>query len=184
LFYPSKEALIECREALQALRALGATRAAVVLVDVDVSPALVFSLEPATRSVDRVLVRFLTPTEIKGEGGLVERPDFGTLFARVRDRLCTLRALYGPGPLAVDFRALGEQARTVRLARSRLERVALERRSSRTGQTHPLGGFTGEALYEGDLAPFLPWLRAAEFAGVGRQTVWGKGAIQVEAVAT
>ena len=52
-----------------------------------------------------------------------------------------------------------------------------DRLSTRTGQSHPLGGFTGEAVYEGPLTPFLPYLEAARFTGVGRQTVWGKGEI-------
>ena len=33
--------------------------------------------------------------------------------------------------------------------------------------------------YRGDLAAFLPYLRAARWTGVGRQTVWGKGEIEV-----
>jgi hypothetical protein len=37
----------------------------------------------------------------------------------------------------------------------------------------------GEAQYEGDLAEFVPFLEAAQFTGVGRQTVWGKGQIEV-----
>jgi hypothetical protein len=37
----------------------------------------------------------------------------------------------------------------------------------------------GEADYEGELGEFLPILRAAEYTGVGRQTVWGKGSIGV-----
>jgi hypothetical protein len=53
----------------------------------------------------------------------------------------------------------------------------IERRSSRTGQVHPIGGFVGEAEYEGDLAEFVPYLHAARWTGVGRQTVWGKGEI-------
>jgi CRISPR/Cas system endoribonuclease Cas6 (RAMP superfamily) len=48
---------------------------------------------------------------------------------------------------------------------------------------HSLGGFTGEAEYEGELAEFLPWLRAARWVGVGRQTVWGKGEVRVESSA-
>jgi CRISPR/Cas system endoribonuclease Cas6 (RAMP superfamily) len=55
----------------------------------------------------------------------------------------------------------------------------VERRSSRTGQTHSIGGFVGEAEYEGDLAEFVPYLKAAKWVGVGRQTVWGKGEIDV-----
>ena len=56
----------------------------------------------------------------------------------------------------------------------------MDRRSTRTGQVHPLGGFAGWAEYEGELAEFLPWLRAAYWTGVGRHTVWGYGAISIE----
>ena len=37
----------------------------------------------------------------------------------------------------------------------------------------------GEAEYEGDLTEFMPYLRAGEWTGVGRQTTWGKGAIAI-----
>jgi hypothetical protein len=43
-----------------------------------------------------------------------------------------------------------------------------------------LGGFVGEADYTGDLTEFLPYLRAAQWTGVGRQTTWGKGAIALQ----
>jgi len=33
--------------------------------------------------------------------------------------------------------------------------------------------------YEGDLTEFVPYLRAARWTGVGRQTAWGKGAIEI-----
>jgi hypothetical protein len=127
----------------------------------------------------RIHVDFLTPTELKSDTGLAERPEFHILFKRVRDRISTLRALYGPGPLAVDFHGLAERAKLVRLDRCSLSQVQVERRSSRTGQVHGIGGFIGQAEYSGDLAEFLPWLRAAEWTGVGRQTVWGKGFFRV-----
>jgi hypothetical protein len=124
-------------------------------------------------------VRFATPTELKWEGHTVARPEFGILFARLRDRIATLRALYGAGPLEMDFAGSGERAARVRLAHSDLHYQSAERRSRRTGQAHPLGGFTGDAEYQGELAEFLPWLRAARWVGVGRQTVWGKGDLRV-----
>jgi|YNPNPStandDraft_1061719.scaffolds.fasta_scaffold23774_1 hypothetical protein len=140
---------------------------------------LELDLSPRPGRVRRVRVRFLTPTELKEAGEPVERPEFRVLFARIRDRLSTLRALYGPGPLEIDFRGMGERAERVRLVRSALRRAETTRRSSRTGQRHPLGGFIGEAIYEGELAEFLPYLEAAQWTGVGRQTVWGKGVLEV-----
>lgn len=126
----------------------------------------------------RVRVEFVTPTELKGrEPEAASRPEFAVLFARLRDRISTLRALYGPGPLDIDFRGMGERAARVRLSRCDLKWHQTERRSSRTGQTHPIGGFTGAAEYDGELGEFLPYLRAGQWTGVGRQTVWGKGEI-------
>jgi hypothetical protein len=124
-------------------------------------------------------VRFLTPTELKFQNTTVARPEFAILFARIRDRVSALSSFYGPAPLDIDFRAMGERATRVVMTRCELHDEHATRRSSRTGQVHPLGGFTGEAEYRGDLAEFLPYLRAARWTGVGRQTVWGKGEIQL-----
>jgi hypothetical protein len=124
-------------------------------------------------------VRFVTPTELKTGGALAARPEFGVLFARIRDRLSGLRACYGGGPLDVDFAAWGARAARVRLTRCAIAQANVERRSSKSGAWHPLGGFTGEAEYEGELDEFAPYLEAACWTGVGRQTVWGKGQIEV-----
>ncbi|MCL6546275.1 MAG: CRISPR system precrRNA processing endoribonuclease RAMP protein Cas6 [Bryobacteraceae bacterium] len=141
---------------------------------------LTLPLEPLRGPVRRIRVRYVTPTELKQAGQIAPEADFSVLFARLRDRVSTLRTLYGDGPLPVDFHAMGLRATAIRLVRSDLAAVRASRRSSRTGQVHPLGGFTGEAEYEGDLGEFLPFLRAGWWTGVGRQTVWGKGAIETE----
>ena len=129
--------------------------------------------------VTHARVRFVTPTELKFQSKVAARPEFAILFARIRDRVSALQAFYGPAPLDIDFRAMGERASRVEMTRCELHDEHARRRSSRTGQVHPLGGFTGEAEYRGDLAEFLPYLRAARWTGVGRQTVWGKGEIQL-----
>jgi hypothetical protein len=141
-------------------------------------PIMLF-LQADARPVDRAEVRFLTPTEIKGAGQILREPDFGVLFARIRDRLHTLRQLYGRGPLPLDFSAMGKRAQQVKLVRNNTRWETHERSSGKTGQTHPLAGFVGTAEYQGDLAEFLPYLRAASWTGVGRQTTWGKGHIEV-----
>ena len=143
---------------------------------------LVLDLSPEAKPVSRVLVRFLTATELKRRGSLAEEPEFAALVARIRDRLSSLGALYGQGPLGIDFRGMGERAEKVRMVRSDIRSASVMRRSSRTGEIHPIGGFTGEAEYEGKLEEFMPYLRAAYWTGVGRQTVWGKGMIEAEAL--
>lgn len=137
------------------------------------------SLLPSDRDCRRIEVRFLTPTEIK-DSNAAGPPEFSALFGRTRNRVTNLAAFYGDGPLDVDFRVLKEQAQRVRLVSSDMEYVDAERRSGRTGQRHSLGGWVGRVTYEGALNAFIPWLKAAYWSGVGRQTVWGKGVIAVQ----
>lgn len=144
----------------------------------DLPAPTAFDLAQAPAPVTRLRVRFVSPTELKAGQRLAERPEFPILFGRLRDRISTLRARYGPGPLEIDFRAMGERAALVRMTRSDLRWHEIDRRSSRTGRRHPLGGFVGQAEYEGPLAEFLPYLQLGKWVGVGRQTVWGKGEIE------
>jgi hypothetical protein len=145
------------------------------------SQPVAIDLDAGFDPVKRIIVRFVTPTELKSGAKVVDLPTFEILAARIRDRISTLRALYDAGPLAIDFRAFAERASHVELARIETRWVESERRSGRTGAKHPLGGFVGEAEYEGDLREFMPYLETARWTGVGRQTVWGKGEIAVEA---
>jgi hypothetical protein len=140
---------------------------------------LTLDLASAGDSVSRIRVRFLTPTELKSGQQIAARPEFGMLANRARDRISTLRDLYGEGALTLDFREFGERAALVKMTRCDIANVDIQRRSSRTGQTHSIGGFIGEADYEGNLGEFLPFLKAAQWTGVGRQTVWGKGQIAI-----
>ena len=146
------------------------------------SSGVVLSLDPPANAVHHVTVEFRTPTELKSGAAPADRPEFPLLAARIRDRLSTLATLYGDGPLPLDFRGFGERALAVVMTRCEVSHHSQTRRSSRTGQTHPLGGFTGQADYQGELAEFVPYLEAAAWTGVGRQTVWGKGEIAVRAL--
>jgi len=129
--------------------------------------------------LDGAISRFVTPTELKSGGRVLEATPFGAVFARARDRVRTISCLYGEGPLEMDFRAMSARAKAIETVSADLKWIAGERRSSRTGRVHPLGGLVGEVRYAGNLAEFLPILRAAYWTGIGRQTVWGKGTIEV-----
>lgn len=142
------------------------------------APAAIL-LTPESGQITQVRLKFITPTELKAGDGLVARPEFSVLAARIRDRLSTLSQAYGDGPLPIDFKAFGERTGLVRMIDCRTHHIDIERRSSRSGRVHPIGGFVGEAVYQGDLGEFLPYLKAAKWTGVGRQTVWGKGEVGV-----
>lgn len=140
---------------------------------------LEFSLMPPEQPVHRLQVRFLSPTELKADRKLARRPEFWILFNRARDRISTLRTLYQEGPLPIDFRGSGQRAGQVRMVRCEIFWREVTRRSARTRQRHPLGGFVGEASYEGEITEFYPFLYVAQWTGVGRHTVWGNGVIEI-----
>ncbi len=155
---------------------LGPRRGRVELLATE-EDVVTIDLRPGT-PVSGCALRFPTPTSLKGNPSRDDIP-FGILFARLRDRISALCTVYGDGPLDLDFRALAERAADVRTVRRNLRYQAVERRSSRTGDVHGIGGLVGQADYAGDLTEFLAWLRAARWTGVGRHTVWGNGVVEI-----
>src|SRR5208283_4153978 len=107
-------------------------------------------------SAQGVRLSFVTHTELKTCDGIATKPEFGVLAARIRDRLSILGQAYGEGPLAIDFKVFGERALAVRMTRCAVHQVDVDRRSSRTGQVHSIGGLVGDAEYEGELTEFVP----------------------------
>jgi hypothetical protein len=159
---------------------IGPGRAKVSLRSFEPQPVLRLSLwgKPA---IGRVTIRFATPTELKSAGAVRREPEFALLIERLAERVWALGSLYQQWP-PWDYRELLEEARLVQLVDWEWRYEQRQRRSSRTGQTHPLGGFIGTATYEGPVGNFLPLLEIGRWTGVGRQTVWGKGEIQVAQV--
>jgi len=129
----------------------------------------------------RLRIEFLTPTELKHAGETLRTPHFPALAARARDRVLSLLSFYQNEPTShIDFAALTAQAETVTETAREIHVTPGEtRRSARNRNVHSLGGFTGWAEYAGPLDAIAPYLVAAQWTGVGRQTVWGKGEIRV-----
>lgn len=141
---------------------------------------------PGDGAARRVRLRFVTPVDLRSEGetaggAAAEAPSFGALLRRARNRTTALAAFFGEAPIAHDPRAVAELADGVTLVRSEVTRAELVRRSSRTGQRHPIGGVMGSAVYEGEgIGELMPWLRIAEAIGVGKHATFGNGRVAVE----
>lgn len=170
-------ALFERSFAELAAEGLGPGRGKAALCATVVQDPVSIDLATDESAISRMCVEFLTPTELKHEGRVVEHPEFPVLFGRVRDRIATLSRLYGAGKIDIDFQGSNHRVKQVKMIACDVRRVDAERRSSRTGQVHSIGGFVGSAEYEGDLREFLPYLNAARWTGVGRHAVWGNGEI-------
>jgi CRISPR/Cas system endoribonuclease Cas6 (RAMP superfamily) len=129
--------------------------------------------------VQKVGIKFLTPTLLKADGELIRQPEFHHVFKRLRDRINALSTFFGEGPIEADFRGLGERAEKIRTVSAHTDWVERFRTSSKTKQRHELSGFVGEVTYEGNLNEFLPWLTLGELVHVGKHTAWGNGWMEV-----
>jgi hypothetical protein len=128
-----------------------------------------------SESVRRVTLRFLTPTMLKADGFLVRKPSFAAILKRLRDRINALSYFYCGTGLELDFKAFGQQAERVTTVADSTRWVESSRYSRRRDVTHDLSGFVGEVSFEGELAPFIPYLTLGEYVHVGKNAVFGNG---------
>lgn len=126
-----------------------------------------------------VRVRFLTQTRLKHADGFVRRPEFHVLFRRLLGRLSSLARFHGGGPLHADFRALIDLASAVRLARDETRWTTWARYSARQDRRMDWAGLVGEVTYEGDPAPFWPYLVFGQWTHVGKGATFGLGAYRL-----
>jgi hypothetical protein len=130
-------------------------------------------------SVDCLRIEFRTPTCLKLRGEIQRRPEFPVLWSAVQLRLSTLRLAHGAGRPQMSFRETIDASAAIRLAVWDCREQGWQRYSRRQGRRVPMQGFTGEAVYEGDLTPFLPALKMAEITGVGDYCTFGQGRFRV-----
>ena len=133
-------------------------------------------------SVQRVTLRFLTPTMLKADGVQARRPAFGPIAKRLRDRINALSYFYCGEGLDIDFKAFGERAEKIKTVADSTRWVESARYSRRREVTHDLSGFIGEVWFEGDLAPFIPYLKLGEYVHVGKNAVLGNGWYEIVAI--
>jgi hypothetical protein len=125
-------------------------------------------------------VRFLTQTRLKHADQVVRRPDFQILFRRLLGRLSSLARFHGDAPLDADFRGLIERAAAVRLTQDDTRWTVWSRYSARQDRRMAWAGLVGAARYEGDLAPFWPYLVFGQWVHVGKGATFGLGAYRLE----
>lgn len=136
--------------------------------------------QPGDSERTTLTLRFPSPLDLKDQGVPVGIPAFAPIIRRLRDRANALSTFFADGPLGLDFKGVSAMAETVRLVRNDTRLVEVNRRSSRTGQRHDLGGLVGEASYEGEaIGKLMPLVRVGEVIHVGKHAAFGNGGMEV-----
>jgi len=126
-----------------------------------------------------VTLDFVTQTRLKHEGRWARTPEFHIVFRRLLGRLSSMARFHGGGPLELDFKGLIERASEVRLVCDDTRWVSWARYSSRQEQKMQWEGLVGNATYEGDLAPFWPYLQFGQYIHVGHGATFGLGRFRI-----
>lgn len=132
--------------------------------------------------VKKLRIKFLTPIRIKFQKQILmesEKMDFPLFIRNLLRRLYLLSLQYCGEEWQIPSYLL-EKAKGVNLTFRNLKWKELVRYSKRQRMGMKLGGFVGEMGFEGDLAPFLPYLRAGEYIHVGKATSFGHGKYKIE----
>jgi hypothetical protein len=129
----------------------------------------------ALRDGGRVTLRFETPTRLRFEGRLNDRPEFHVLVRNLLRRVSALALYHCEFTLDLDYREIIRRAEAVATTAADLRWMDWERYSARQSAHMTLGGFRGSMTFEGELTPFLPFLRLGEIVHVGKGTAFGLG---------
>lgn len=125
-------------------------------------------------------VNFLTPTRLKFKNDLTIDFTFRMLVFKMLRRVLELAHFHMPGA-AIDweFHPLLVAADAVKVVQRDLRWLDWERRSNRQKTEMLMGGFVGELVLAGELAPFHDLLRICEVVHVGKGCVFGNGKIAI-----
>ncbi len=133
-----------------------------------------------TEKSEKARIHLLTPLRIKHRNRLSPELPFHVLIRAVLRRLSSLWRAYGDGDPPLDYSGLVRAAERVKTIKSDISWFDWRRYSFRQDRDMLLGGLVGSVVYEGDLAPYVPFLRLCQEVHIGKQTTFGLGKISVE----
>lgn len=124
-------------------------------------------------------IHLLTPLRIRRNGKLVEDITFPTIIRNITKRIEMLTERYG-GYINTELaNSSCELALSVNRTVSALHLSQMHRFSNRKNESMDWSGMLGALQFEGDLSPFIPWIKAAQVLHIGRNSTFGCGKIDL-----
>jgi hypothetical protein len=152
-------------------------------------PSLQFGQEKVREAakslpLDALRLRFLTPMTLKDRGQILKRPDFTALIKRLLERAQALAYHYGEtsGDQKIwqpVYEDLGKATEAIRITQDHTRWVDIRAGSRRSNRYNEIGGFVGEARFEGKLQAFHEWLLWGQSLQVGKHVIKGNGSYEI-----
>jgi hypothetical protein len=135
---------------------------------------------PEQISPQQLTLRLLTPLHLKVNQQLSHELHFPHLIQGLSRRIRHLAQLYSQTTEEINTLPLIEAATAIQVKRQDLYWYNVPRFSQRQQRKMKLGGLIGSITYQGELAPFVPWLNLGEALHLGSLTSFGFGKYQLE----
>jgi CRISPR-associated endoribonuclease Cas6 len=123
----------------------------------------------------QIEIEFLTPYRVRFDGKITDNIEFHVIFRNLIRRVSSLSYFHCGRELEYDFKSYIEESEKVKTVSNDLQWFDWERYSTRQKRKMTLGGVLGDAKYEGNLEPFLQFLKLGEYIHVGKGTSFGLG---------
>ncbi len=136
-------------------------------------------MENGSINTEKISLDFITPTRIKYERKLIDRPEFHILMRNVFRRLSLLMYRHCDIVLNFNHKKLIEEAEKVEIHNSELKWFDWERYSNRQKTRMKMGGFIGKITYKGELVPFIQFLKIGEYIHIGKNVSFGLGKYKI-----
>ena len=129
---------------------------------------------------EKLSLTFETPTRIKHENILTDDLSFELFMKNLLRRLLLLIQISHNSPWDLDYKAFLNKSKGITKVKSDLYWYDWKRYSNRQKMTMKLGGFMGNIIFQGEITPFLPFIRLGEFVHVGKACTFGLGKYRME----
>jgi len=132
------------------------------------------------KGLEKIALKFLTPTRIKYSGRFVSELEFHILIRALLRRISALSYFHCGKELDLDYKGIIQSATTVKSLRRKLFWYDWQRFSNRQNTHMKMGGFMGEIEFEGDIERFYPLIALGEYIHVGKGTSFGLGRYEIK----
>ncbi|MCX7994980.1 MAG: CRISPR system precrRNA processing endoribonuclease RAMP protein Cas6 [candidate division WOR-3 bacterium] len=129
--------------------------------------------------IKSIKIEFQTPTRIIHQGAVVQNPEFCKIIPNLLRRIALISYFHCDDLLNIDFKGLIKKAETIKTRLEFFKYEQLQRYSGRQKKRIPMDGFVGVVIYEGELTPFYPYLKAGEILHIGKGTAFGMGKYKI-----
>lgn len=128
----------------------------------------------------QVELDFLTPFRVRFDGKITDDIKFHVILRNLIRRVSSLLYFHCGKDLECDFKTYIKEAEKIKTVSYDLQWFDWERYSTRQKRKMTLGGVLGQVKYEGNLKPFLQFLKLGEYIHAGKGTSFGLGKYRIK----